>query len=58
MVNMIKNGSFFYSLIKKKQITYRKINEFNKKIKLLSFQWSDFKKEQPFKINYKYSNNS
>jgi len=39
-----------------KQIVNRKKNEYGEKFEWLKIQWLYFKKEQPFQINYKYSN--
>jgi len=39
-----------------KQIVNRKKNKNGENVEWLKIQWLNFKKEQPFQINYKYSN--
>lgn len=56
IVNKIKND-FFSTKSLEKQITNRKIDTTNQKVEWLKIQWLNYKNDQHFKFNYKYSNN-
>lgn len=57
IVNMTKND-FFSTKSLEKQITNRKIDTTDQKVEWLKIQWLNYKNDQHFKFNYKYSNNS
>lgn len=49
-------NDFYSTKSLEKQIINRKVDETSEKIEWLKMLWLNFKTEQPFKINYKYSN--